>query len=294
VNLHVIVYQYGKVASTSLVTSLNELPDVVAHQCHFFGEEAFRTTVKQLCNPNTNDYFFEHSLGQLVENLKAYRLYHQQNRPQGHRCIVLTVAREPFDWFSSLLTQEIEGHIPALTLSLRDQGGDSMTTEQIVTHGLSLLIERIHGALDSVDGNIDELTPNKRRLLDQILPFIDSQDFEAFLFILGRFLLPHWWFRSQFTPEFGVAIGDMADRGKGLLSASAKTGDVYLARYEQLDTAFKRLLELENLPCRALVRVNEGRNKAFSNEINAVFQTQRAIDLRSRSQSDTTRALGYA
>ena len=293
-NLHVIVYQYGKVASTSLVTSLNELPDVSAHQCHFFGEEAFRTTVKQLCNPNTNDYFFKHSLGQLVENLKAYRLYHQQNQEQGRRCIVLTVAREPIDWFCSLLVQEIEGHIPALMLSLRDKDVDSMTKEQIVTDGLSLLLERIHGALDSVNGNIDDLTPSRRRLLDQILPFIDTQDFEAFLFILGRFLLPHWWFPAQFTPEFDVAIGDMADRGKGLLSAHTKTGDVYLARYEQLDTAFQRLLELENLPTRALMRANESRNKAFSNEINAVFQTQRAIDLRARSQSDTSRTLGYA
>lgn len=281
-------------ASRSLVTSLNELPDASARQCHFFGEEAFRTTVKQLCNPNTNDYFFKHSLGQLVENLKAYRLYHQQNREQGYRRIVLTVAREPIDWFCSLLVQEIEGHIPALTLSLRDKGGDSMTKEQIVTNGLSLLIERILGALGSVNGNIDDLTPSKRRMLDQILPFIDTQDFEAFLFILGRFLLPHWWFHAQFTPQFDVAIGDMTDRGKGLLSASAKMGDVHLARYEQLDTAFQRLLELENLPTRALVRVNEGRNKAFSNEINAVFQTQRAIDLRGLSQSDTTRTLGSA
>ena len=292
--LDVIVYQYGKVASTSLVTSLNELSGVSAHQCHFFGEEAFRTTITQLCNPNTNDYFFKHSLGQLVENLKAYRLYHQQNRNEDHRCIVLTVAREPFDWFRSLLVQEIEGHMQALRLSLRDKGLAHMTEGQIVTEGVSLIIERIHGALDTVGGNIDELTPSKRRSLDQILPFIDTQDFEAFLFILGRFLLPHWWFQAQFTPEFGVSIADMVDRGQGLLSASTQTGDIYLARYEQLDIAFERLLELENLPHRALVRVNEARDKTFSNEIAGVFQTQRAIELQARSTSAISRTLGYS
>lgn len=292
-NLDVIVYQYGKVASTSLVTTLNKMRGVSAYQCHFFGEDAFRATVTRLCNPDTNDYFFKHSLGQLTENLKAYRLYHQQNRDDGNRCIVLTVAREPFDWFRSSLVQEIEGHIPALTLSLRDRGVERMSREQIVTEGLALLIERIHGALDSVGGGIDDLVPNKRRELDQILPFVDTPDFEAFLFILSRFLQPHWWFRTQFTPEFGIAIGDMADKGRGLMGSSTETGDVYLARYEQLDTAFERLLELENLPNKGLVRVNEGHSKAFSREINAVFQTPRALELRKRSQSEIATTLGY-
>ena len=292
-DLDVIVYQYGKVASTSLVTTLNKMRGVNAYQCHFFGEEAFRATVTRLCNPDTNDYFFKHSLGQLTENLSAYRLYHQQNRHNGHRCIILTVAREPFDWFRSSLVQEIEGHIPALTLSLRDRGGETMSREQIVTEGLSLLLERIHGALDYVGGRIDDLVPARRRELDQILPFVDTPDFEAFLFILSRFLQPHWWFRTQFTPEFGIAVGDMADRGSGLMGASTETGDIYLARYEQLDSAFERLLELENLPNRGLVRVNEGRSKPFSTEINAVFQTPRALALRGRSQSEISTTLGY-
>ena len=122
VTLNVIVYQYGKVASTSLVTTFNKMRGVSAHQCHFFGEDAFRATVTRLCNPDTNDYFFKHSLGQLAENLKAYRLYHRKDPAEDDRCIVLTVAREPFDWFRSSLVQEIEGHIPALTLSLRDRG----------------------------------------------------------------------------------------------------------------------------------------------------------------------------
>ncbi len=42
VTLDVIVYRCGKVASTSVITAVNEMRGVSAHKCHFFGEEAFR------------------------------------------------------------------------------------------------------------------------------------------------------------------------------------------------------------------------------------------------------------
>tara|TARA_B100001093_G_scaffold512327_2_gene581978 strand:- start:437 stop:637 length:201 start_codon:yes stop_codon:yes gene_type:complete len=42
VTLHAIVYRHGKVASTSVVTTVNEMPGVSSYQEHFFGEEAFR------------------------------------------------------------------------------------------------------------------------------------------------------------------------------------------------------------------------------------------------------------
>ena len=293
VTLNVIVYQYGKVASTSLVTTFNKMRGVSAHQCHFFGEDAFRATVTRLCNPDTNDYFFKHSLGQLAENLKAYRLYHRKDPAEGDRCIVLTVAREPFDWFRSSLVQEIEGHIPALILSLRDRGVESMSTEHIVSEGLTLLLERIRSAIDSVEGGIDALVPAKRRELDQLIPFTDTEDFEAFLFILSRFLQPHWWFRTQFSPEFDIDLADMVDVGAGLLRAPTDKSDVYLARYEHLEAAFAQLLELESLPDKSLVRVNEGHSKQFATEINAVFETEFAAQLKARSHSEITRTLGY-
>ena len=46
VTLNVIVYQCGKVASSSLVTTFNKMRGVSAHQCHLFSEEAFRAQGK--------------------------------------------------------------------------------------------------------------------------------------------------------------------------------------------------------------------------------------------------------
>ena len=42
VTLDVIVYRYGEVASTAMVTAVNEMRGVSAHNCRFLGEEAFR------------------------------------------------------------------------------------------------------------------------------------------------------------------------------------------------------------------------------------------------------------
>ena len=292
--LNVIVYQYGKVASTSLVDTFNRMPEVTAFQCHFFGEEAFRSTVSRLCSPTINDYFFKHSLGQLTQNLKAYRVYHRAEQTEGDRCIVLTVAREPFDWFRSSITQEIEGHIPALTLSLRDRGVAEMSECEIVVQGLSLLIDRIHLALDTVEGDIDALVPQRRRLLDQVIPFVDTEDFEAFLFILSRFLQPHVWFKTQFTQEFGIEVSDMHPVGEGLFKAESDKSPIYLARYEQLKEAFCTLVTLEGMAYEPLSEVNRGDSKLFAVEISDTFKSDAAQRLKERSRSEITRLLGYS
>ena len=293
VSVNVIVYQYGKVASTSLVATFNKMRGVQAYQCHFFGSKQFQSTVTRLCDPDTNDYFFDHSLGQLNENLKAHRVYHRRNSAEGERRIVLTIAREPFAWFRSSLLQEIDGHMPALRLSLSDRVAEAMTEGEIVTQGLALLMQRLHLALDAVDGSADALDTAKRRELEHDIAFHGAEDFKGFLFLLSKFLRPHWWFRTQFTPEFGVDVNDMIDEGQGLRSQRTERGNVYLACYEQLESAFAKLLELEKLPSKRLKRFNEGHKKPLSEEVSAAFQTEAALALKARTRSGITEALGY-
>ena len=294
VSVNVIVYQYGKVASTSLVATFNKMRGVQAYQCHFFGSKQFQSTLTRLCDPDTNDYFFDHSLGQLNENLKAHRTYHRRNSPEGERRIVLTIAREPFAWFRSSLLPEIDGHMPALRLSLGDARAEAMTEDEIVTQGLALLMERLNLALDAVDGNADALDTAKRRELQHEIAFNSAEDFKGFLFLLSKFLRPHWWFRTQFTPEFGVDVNAMVDEGQGLRSQRTERGNVYLARYEQLDSAFAKLLEQENLPPKRLKRFNEGHKKPLSEEVSAAFQTEAALALKARTRSNITETLGYS
>ena len=168
-----------------------------------------------------------------------------------------------------------------------------MTEAEIVTQGLALLMQRLNLALDAVEGNADALDTAKRRELERALHFDSAQDFKGFLFLLSKFLRPHWWFRTQFTPEFGVDIHDMVNEGQGLRSQRTVRGNVYLARYEQLESAFTRLLDLESLPAKRLKWVNEGHKKPLSEEVSAAFQTESALALKTRTRSEITEALGY-
>ena len=63
----------------------------------------------------------------------------------------------------------------------------------------------------------------KRRGLDQLVTFTDTGELVAYLLTPTRFLQPHWWFRTQFTPEFGVAIADFVNLGVGHTSRQSLT-----------------------------------------------------------------------
>ena len=56
----VIVYQFGKVASTSLVNALNKCPRIEAHQSHFLGESALQRIIPIAVGRGTSAYFHEH------------------------------------------------------------------------------------------------------------------------------------------------------------------------------------------------------------------------------------------
>ena len=95
-----IVYQYGKVGSTSVVNALDQLPETEAFQSHFLGEAAFSEPFNRLQDPAVSDYVFEHSAGQLIENLRIYRHYLRRGTSD-NRLTIISLAREPFDWFRS-------------------------------------------------------------------------------------------------------------------------------------------------------------------------------------------------
>ena len=86
---------------------------------------------------------------------------------------------------------------------------------------------------------------------------------------------------------------EMSDVGQGFFKVHSASGDVYLARYEELEDAFDNFLALEHLPSKRLIRINKGHRKKFSSEIRAGFKTSSALELKARSHSELTRLLGY-
>ncbi|MEE4204609.1 MAG: hypothetical protein V2I45_13335, partial [Halieaceae bacterium] len=247
-----------------------------------------------LCKPQIDPYFFEHSLGQLTENIKAYRLL--QAPPAGEQCTLLTLCRDPFDWFRSAIGQEIEGHMSSLSYSLSSAGVhvDPENQADIVQRGLELLMLRITQALQHVN-TLDDLTVEVRRSLDQHLNFPDTKSFEDFLFLLGRFLQPHFWFASQFQPVMGFGLNDLESVSDGLWRFATDRQDAYLLRYESMPHAYHSLMETLAIDAPPeLERANIGEEKPFAEAIQTAFSTTVAQTLKELSTSNASRCLGYS
>lgn len=110
---YAVVYQFGKVASTSVVAALNLLPDVEAVQCHFMGKQALSQVLDSLFAPTMTDYFYFHQRGQLIENIDITRKVSQLRQPgtSEQNLLVLSMCRDPMDWFRSALTQDAAAHL---------------------------------------------------------------------------------------------------------------------------------------------------------------------------------------
>jgi len=287
-----IVYQFGKVGSTSVVTSLNQLEQVKAYQPHFLGEEAFLETMKFLLNPSLSDFLFENSSEQLLQNLKIYR-YFARRELDGSQLTVVTISREPFDWFQSCLIQEIEEYSQTFRKTLDKYGVTYGSEAEAVTLGCQQLIARILRSVEII-GGIDAMVPAERRKLRDYMDFADKEDFESFLFLLGRFLMPHYWFESQFKPTLGFGIQEMERIALDFFRKRQAWGNVYLLRFEGLSEAYNRMmLDLGYSAELTLTRENPGAEKKFYTEIQTAFMGAKADKLRTVCSSSISRFLGY-
>lgn len=288
-----IVYQYGKVGSTSIIEALNRRRGIEAYQSHFLGEAAFSDTLRRLMNPDVSDYFFDHSAGQLLENLRIYR--HYLRREIGDDALtVITLAREPFDWFRSGISQDIQQHLISLKLMLDKRHIPYDNASEAVTAGLKLLFQRLLQAIQHF-GSLDQMCNGKRYAeLRKALTHSDQEDFQSFMFFVNIFLRPHLWFRTHFSPALGVSLSDMSTLACGAYKNTQDWGNIYLLKYEQLEESFPEvMIDLGYESKFKLPRRNVGRNKPFADELESIFKSGGAAQLKALCHSQDTRLLGY-
>jgi len=289
-----IVYQYGKVGSTSITQALNELPDVCAHQCHFLGDQAFEEVLNRLLDPTLPDYTFKHSAGQLVENLRIYRYYLRREIDAG-RLTIISLAREPFDWFRSAMAQDIEEHRLTLDAMLEVRGIQVADDKALVVKGMLLLFDRLLEAINLFE-SLDKMCGDARYpVLESSLSYTDPKDYRSLVYFLNVFLRPHVWFSSQFEPVLDVKIKDLVLDQRGIYKKEASWGGTYLLNYENLQETYPRVMrELGYAQSNELPLLNHSGRKPFADELEEVFSSDAAIKLRTLCHSGTTRYLGYA
>lgn len=288
-----IVYQYGKVGSTSMTAALNKMRDVDAYQCHFLGEQAFQNTINSLMRPQMSEYFFEHSAGQLVDNLRAYRCFLRRELDDSP-VTLLTVCREPFGWFRSAISQDIKEHCKALERMLRVRGKPPRTRAETVEQGLGLLLDYLVWIIDHFE-SVDALTSGVRYgILKREMDYHDKADFTTLMSFLNTFLRPHTWFQSHFEVAIGVAIDELQPLSNGVNYLPNESGGIYLLRYESLEQGFATVLsDLGIQSRRRLPKRNRGKSKPFSRELARVFESETARQLQAKCHSSATVTLGY-
>lgn len=291
---YIVVYQFGKVASTSIVATLDEIEDVTAVQCHFLGEWALASIIPTITGADVPSYFFQHQLGQFIENTKITRRVNLiRSGKTDERLIVLSICRDPVEWLRSSLVQDIKGYLPILKGQAASFGLAASSDEDLVQKSL---IRILYQAADlfEVNGGIDKTIEAMKR--DRAGFFNDTafgNDIGAHR-ILNMMLRPFHWFDEHFRKSMGFGIPDMTRTELGYEMQDA-TMDCLIARYEDISSSIPAYVEKLDLGKGIdLKRENLSEAKMFASAVSAAFKSDaagRILALSSRTAY--SRQFGY-
>lgn len=278
-----IVYQFGKVASTSLVNTLAKLPALDVHQSHFLGESALQRIIPIAVDKSTNAYFHEHLRGQLLSNVD---LTYRMNRVlAGHgaaKLKVISLSREPLEWLRSGLLQDLSGYRSDLLAFAAENGLVADDERETLGAALEAVLARIVGILDA-KGGINAAVQEFHQLggkamlapLGPDIPLIVRK-----LFFLA--MRPHTWFEEHFRPCFAIGLEDFKP-ADGVWTLRQPRADFVLLRYEDLeDRLVVAMGKLGIGPVKILQMDNVSRTKPFAGTVTSAFASDAAKSLRER------------
>lgn len=287
-----VVYQFGKVASSSLVAYLNTLPDVEAVQSHFLGSEALASILGSCLVPELNDYFFYHQSGQLHHNLGITR---RINRIIGGyephtRLVVILAVREPLDWLRSAITQDLEGFTEVLHQTKSCRGTMYEDVEELTCSSLIAALGQLADFLTSF-GSVDSCLlhrPSFHTLVPQYLP---STTLQQLFYTAVR---PFDWHRLMMEPVFHCTLDDFV-KNDDLYSLRDPSFEAHLFRYEDVRTAFPQIVaEIGVSSMAQLTEQNDSTGKPFAESVRAAFRSVEAERLAALFRAtDYARRFGY-
>lgn len=285
----VVVYQFGKVASTALVNSLNTNKSVAAHQSHFLGEDALQRIIPNIVDAKVGAYFRQHMIGQLVNNLE---LTHQVNTclkgQSDRKLVVISLSREPIDWFRSCIQQDIEGYLEDILSYDSDRDASTVQggLEQILID-LNTFLD-LHGGAQKI---VDVIRDNKTGSLFQGNDVLHKDIGRRMLLLAMR---PLVWFDDHFARCFDFGLEDIPPNGDHWLR-QAENGSFLVLRYEDIEAEFPKAMRSVDVPFKGpLCHANSSVDKPWAQEIRGAFEGDVAAELRQRIlQSDYAQHFRY-
>ncbi|MDJ0638698.1 MAG: hypothetical protein QNJ20_07685 [Paracoccaceae bacterium] len=292
----VIVYQFGKVASTSLVNALNRCPGIEAHQSHFLGESALQRIIPIAVGRGTSPYFHEHLSGQLLANVHlTYRANKVLSGQAKGPLRVISLCREPMDWFRSGIVQDIDGYRDDILAYAGSLGLSGDSDQELLQSGLEQILARLTEII-AAKGGIepalhDFLTKGGASMIDGIEA--GQSPIVRRLFFLA--IRPLVWFDEHFAKCFDKTLADFVCMGSYWHTEGDRAAFVLL-RYEDLTHTLEDALSAIGITLAEPLRQdNVSRSKAFADCVLAAFASDAASDLGHHILgSEYARFFGYA
>lgn len=288
----VVVYQYGKVASTAIVKALNEISEVRAVQTHFLGKDTFIHVLNQILDPYESDYFTFHRRGQLFENIDFMRnIYkHQAGLVQDSQMVFLTVVREPVSWFRSAITQDAKGYLPMLQALQAEDENSEIDPAECLESGLSRILSVMIAALKEA-GGIEAYMRDSTRLK---LPLGDTVEGKLVGIFLDLFKRPFAWISREFEAVVGVELGAMQQCAPFVFKATFDWGSAYVIRFEDLEKSLELVMNELGLGGKLVLgRENISSDKPYSQSVSKLFTPEVIQELKQLGRGNYQRVLGY-
>lgn len=290
----IVVYQMGKVGSTSLVRSLGALPGVEALQPHFLGPKSLREMITPLIDPLQSDYFHKHRLGQFVANLDITRRIEAVRRGSDTdtALAVVSLVREPIDWFRSCIVQDIEGYLPVLDRMAEHRLLPRAENDSTLRVALPWALEQLADALEragGVDTFLDRDKPFATCFGDHPAPI--ARDLRALLAVMLR---PYGWLEDHLYQYLDLTADDFARVEGGTLRAAIDWAEIFVLRYEDIEVQAAAVASALGLDDFKLGRENVSGSKPYANAIRSAFETAPGTRLKTLAQASTfARRHGY-
>jgi hypothetical protein len=274
----VIVYQMGKVASTAICDALRSA-EINAVQSHFLGEKNLAGVLKNLITPDLEDLFIHHGTGQLVQNIETTRKvlwYKKYKQKEGKKLKVITLARDPMNWYRANFVQNLEGYCGALKDWVNENHPGHCGERDFVWYLRTFHVDLFNhlAAIKSQPGSAQfqsevialripsETMPARRDGLPEVLV--------RHLNILNRPLI---WFDRFFAPIFDVDIfKEDFDVEKGYRHFTNDFCAVLLIRYENLGEVHGVIGDFVGIEGFSPQKVNTSDSKPYASELFQAFE----------------------
>ncbi|MDA3932781.1 MAG: hypothetical protein PF630_00315 [Gammaproteobacteria bacterium] len=269
--MDVFIFQMGKVGS-SAITGAMLAQGLNAVQMHWLGRDQLMASLEHdLLDLNKDDDVALRGLDGYAQNIaNARRLmwYQRHKRKDGQRLRIVTLARDPMDWYWGHLAENFDLYSVAMLDWYRQVIDPHVESEQIM-----LVTETFHRALFECFGRVRRRVDHPRFNVAAGKQKVNGIHQHFLCQQLMKLRLPTAWFDAFFKPPLGIDIfRTPLDAESGLARYETDFCKVLLIQYDNLQQSLTELGRFVGLDHLQLQQVNRSEDKPVPFSISALRQ----------------------